>query len=134
MTSVISENKTMMKAVLIGVFAAIAVIILLMCLATLVMLMTPAVPYAALDYIMLAIDGVGVAVGAYITAAINKSRGIITGLLCGFMVFLFLFIAGLCSGLDGIGYLTFIRLFLLLVIGMLAGIKGVNRKEKIHIK
>lgn len=128
------NNLKPVKAVSIGTAASLAVIVIVLCVITGVMMMLPSIPTAALPYIVLVADAVGVLIGGYITAAIAGSKGLILGLICGICVFLILLIIGQLSGNTAIGTVTFIRLGVLALFGILGGIKGVNRKEKLHIK
>ncbi len=132
--SISSDRRLYIKAVLIGVFVSVAVIAILMCILCAVFLSISKLPHDYLPYLLLIIDGVGVFVGAYACARITGERGLVMGLICGALVFLSLVIAGMTSGTDTIGLLTLLRAAVTLLCGTLGGIKGVNRKEKIHIK
>ena len=128
------HNAKTAKAVVIGVSAALATVLLLLCVISGVMLMLPTIPKAALPYVMLAADAVGVLIGGYIAAAISGSKGLVMGLICGIIVFLIQLAIGLLTVNAEIGVMTFARFGTAAVCGMLGGIKGVNRKEKLHIK
>lgn len=129
----ISAEKMPVRTILIGAASALAVTLLLMCAICGVMLFVSSVPYDLMPYIMLIADAGGVFFGGYLAASMNKSKGLIMGLMIGLIQFVILFVAGLSTG-DTIGLITFIKLAVLLIFGMLGGIKGVNRKEKIRIK
>lgn len=122
------------KALSIGAAGAVAVILLTTCIISAVFLMLSSIPKDALPYIMLAADAAGAFVGGCIAAAVNGSKGLAVGLSCGSIVFLIFLVIGLLSGAADIGAVTFIKLGVLLLFGALGGIKGVNRKEKLHIK
>ena len=130
-----SVNKgQVIKALGIGTAVSLGVILMMLCLISGVLMMLSGIPFDALPYIVLAADAVGIFAGGYITAAIVKSRGLIFGLLCGISVFLCMLIIGLCSGYFSPNAIVLIRFGVLAVFGILGGIKGVNRKEKLHIK
>ncbi len=133
MSGFINEEKLPVKAILIGTAVSLAVTLLVMCVICGVISFASSVPYQILPYLMLAADAIGVFCGAYCCAAIQKSKGLILGLVCGFLVFIILFIAGLSTG-ETIGILTLLRFIVLAVFGILGGIKGVNKKEKLHIQ
>ena len=133
MSGFINTQKLPFKPLLIGIAAAIAVILLLMCAVCGIMTFASGVPYHLLPYILLITDAGGAFVGAYIAAALNKSRGLILGAIVGFVLFILLFCAGLSTG-QTIGLATLLRFVVLMLFGILGGIKGVNKKEKIHIK
>ncbi len=122
------------KAVGIGAAASLAVILLILCAACGILMMTSSIPTDSLPYLALAAAAAGTFVGGFIAAAITRSKGLIVGLLCGAAVFLCLLVIGLCSGAGQLGMLTIIRAVIALLFGALGGIKGVNRKEKLHIK
>ena len=124
----------MIKGTLIGAGISAAICALLLCLSALILNMTSAIPYPALDYIMLAFQAVSVFIGSYIAAAIIKSRGLIIGLITGALIYLVITILGFSSGNGNIGLLTLIRAAALLLLGAIGGIKGVNKKERIKIK
>ena len=129
-----NERTLLLKSVITGVLISVALIVILMCVVCAVFLFSSAPPAEYLDYIMIAIDGVAVFLGALIAAGIAKSGGLLTGLFTGLAVFIIIFAAGLCSGTETVTMLTPIRAAAVVILGIFGGIKGVNRKEKIHIK
>lgn len=133
MSGFMSGERFPLKAILIGTAAALAVTLALLCVICGVMTISSGVPYDILPYILLIADAGGAFCGAYCSAVINKSRGLILGLICGFILFVILFIAGSATG-ESIGLMTLLRFIVLVVFGILGGIKGVNKKEKLHIK
>lgn len=133
MSGFIDSGRIPVKPVMIGVAVSIAVTLLLMCLICLIMTFSSVIPYQLLPYVLLIADAGGVFCGAYVCAALNKSKGLILGLVCGFILFIILFIAGLSTG-GTISLVTLLRFIVLMVFGTLGGIKGVNKKERIHIK
>jgi putative membrane protein (TIGR04086 family) len=128
------KKNTTPRAVLIGVVLSIASILVITCLISVGMLVSPSIPYDYIAYIMLAADAVGIMIGSYAAAAISGSRGMIIGLLCAFCTFLILLIAGFAVRDGNIGIMTLLRAAVLFLFGILGGIKGVNRREKIRIK
>lgn len=133
MSGFINTENMPIKTIVIGVLTSIAIMLAMMCAICGVMLFVSSIPYRLLPYILLIADAVGVFCGGYLAAAMNKCRGLILGLIIGFLVFIIMFAAGLSSG-ESVGLITFLRLAAVLVFGMFGGVKGVNKKEKIHIK
>lgn len=131
--SVSIDNKRFIKGVAIGVLISAALCAVLMCICALILNMISGIPYGVIDYLMIGVQGVSVLIGAYIASAIAKSRGLIAGLLCGAVVFLLSLAFGLSNG-NSVSILTAIRAAVLMILGALGGIKGVNRKEKIRIR
>lgn len=129
-----SENNAAVKGVVIGMLITCAVTALLTVLTAVILGYVNGIPYGALEYIMTAISGVAVFIGAYIASAIAKSRGLIIGAICAGLSFIILLIIGMSMGDGNLSVLTAIKAAVMLLAGMLGGIRGVNRKEKIHIK
>ena len=124
----------MAKSAAIGALIAVLCIAALLCVISLMMLFISQIPLDYAEYIMLAADAVGMFAGAYFAAVINGSRGLLTGLLCAFAVFIIMLIAGFASDGGTLTVITALRLVVLAVFGVLGGVKGVNRRERIHIR
>ncbi len=133
MSGMIKDDRFPLKAILIGTGVSLAVMPALICVICGVMSFSSGVPYSLIPYILLIADAGGAFCGAYCCAAVNKSRGLILGLVCGFILFVIHFIAGLTTG-DTVGMMTLLRFAVLMIFGMLGGIKGVNKKERVRIK
>lgn len=129
----VNPNKPV-KSILIGTVASLITILILLSASAGILTMLPTIPKGALPYLMLIVCAVGALIGGYITAAIAGAKGLIMGFLCGICSFLCLLIIGLLTVNSDIGTVTFIRLGVMTLFGMLGGIKGVNRKEKLRIK
>ena len=61
-------------------------------------------------------------------------NGIIIGSVTGFIMFLILFLSGISDIKDGLSIITLLKLVVTIVPGILGGILGVNKKEKIKFK
>ena len=122
------------KAVLIGVLSSVVLAVLLTCLFSVMLHMMSGIPYDVIDYVMVAIEGFSVLIGAYIACVIVKSKGLIIGALCGAISLLIVFAVGMSMSKNNIGLLTIIRSVVMLLCGVIGGIMGVNRKEKVRIK
>jgi putative membrane protein (TIGR04086 family) len=96
--------------------------------------MMSGIPYGIIDYVMVAIEGFSVLIGAYIACVIAKSKGLIIGALCGAISLLIVFAVGMSMAKNNIGLLTVIRSAVMLLCGVIGGIMGVNRKDKVRIK
>ena len=83
---------------------------------------------------MLAIDAIGVLFGSYVGARINKSQGLIIGLINGAIIFVALLICGFCINTGTLTIITLLKAVVVLLFSAFGGIKGVNVKEKIRIK
>ena len=132
--SVRSDNQRFFKSILTGILSSVVITLILTCLFGLILKMTSGVPYGIIDYVMIGIEGVGVLFGAYIAGVIAKGKGLIIGAVCGGLSLLILLGCGMSVIQNDIGILTLIRSAVVLICGIIGGIAGVNRKEKVRIK
>ena len=119
----IDDKKKIIKAIILGGVSSTCIIAVLMCITAVLLTTSALLPYEYLAYIMLFIDAISVFFGGYIASRINKSKGLILGL-----------INGLLSSEETVTYITLLKLITIIIFSILGGIKGVNVKEKIHIK
>lgn len=128
------EKGRIVKAVLIGAVSSVVFAVILTCLFSVMLNMMSGIPYDLIDYVMVAIEGFSVLMGAYIACVIAKSKGLIIGALCGAISLLIVFAVGMSMAKNNIGLLTIIRSIVMLLCGIVGGIMGVNRKDKVRIK
>ncbi|WP_316637296.1 TIGR04086 family membrane protein [uncultured Ruminococcus sp.] len=128
------DKGRVVKAVAIGVLCSVVLAVLLTCLFSMMLNMMSGIPYGIIDYVMVAIEGFSVLIGAYIACVIAKSKGLIIGALCGAISLLIVFAVGMSMTKNNIGLLTVIRSAVMLLCGVIGGIMGVNRKDKVRIK
>lgn len=133
-TNITLNNRAFIKALILGVFSSVAMIAVLMCILSTILTFSALLPYEYLQYIMLAVDALGVLFGGYIAARVNKSQGLVLGLLNGAIIFIALIIIGFCMSSHTITLTTLLKAIVIFVFSALGGIRGVNIKEKIHIK
>lgn len=129
-----NDHQRVIKSVAVGVLSSLLLTALLSCLFAVMLNMMPGIPYAVIDYVTVGIEGFSVLIGAYIACVIVRSKGLIIGALCGAISLLIVFACGLSISKNDIGLLTIIRGAVLLICGVIGGIAGVNRKEKVRIK
>ena len=134
MSAFTKDNQKTLKFAAIGVLSALVMTVLLTVLFGFILKMASGIPYGILSYVMIGIEGVSVLTGAYIASVIAKSKGLILGVICGAVVLLLLFACGFSIPENNIGILTLIRAAVILLCGVIGGIAGVNRKEKVRIK
>ena len=127
------DNNKLIKATGIGLLFAVFFTAILSCLFALILNYLSGIPYGILDYVAVGIEGISVFFGAYIAAAIVKSRGLIVGALCAVSLFILTAAISLGSGAADIGLISVIRAAVLLICGIGGGILGVNKKERIKI-
>lgn len=129
-----NDKQQIGKAILIGTIAACITAILLTCVFGFILKMMSGIPYGMIDYVVIGIEGISVLLGAYIACVIVKSRGLIIGAVIGSVSLLILLCCGFILPENNIGLLTVIRCAVLLVCGIIGGIVGVNKKERVKIK
>lgn len=128
------SNSTFLKSLIIGVVSSVAMITVLLCIVTVVLLVSALLPYEYLQYIMLAAQALSVLFGAYIAGRMNKCQGLLLGLSIGFIVFVALTIVGFATVSGALTITTLLKAIVLLIFSCIGAVKGVNAKEKIHIK
>ena len=132
--SVSQDNKRIGKAVLIGILVTCVVTLLLTCIFGFVLKMTSGIPYGVIDYVMIGVTGIAVFLGAYIACVIVKSKGLVIGAAIGAVSLLILICCGFGFSDSSIGLSTLIKSVVMLLCGIVGGILGVNKKEKVCIK
>ena len=133
-SNIAPDSRSFVKALILGVVSSVVMISVLMCITSVVLLISSQLPYEYLEYIMLAIDAISVFIGGYIAGRLNKSQGLILDLACGVIVLLSIIIGGFISSPQTITLITLLKAVAIIIFSALGGIKGVNTKEKIHIK
>lgn len=128
-----SDKKMLIKSVLIGSLCAVLTQIILLCIVSLVMISTKKLFGGALDYIMIAVSGLGALVGGFVSAKLKRGAGLIVGLITGFAVFIILTAAALINSSSPLSVLSLIRFAVMLLGGAAGGILGVREKTKIKI-
>ena len=129
-----SLNKSFIKALIVGSVVSLCIIVVLLCIMTAVLLGVSMLPYEYLSYLMLIFDAIAVFIGSYVAARLNKESGLFIGLLNGGIVFIAILISGFCVSPETLSIVTLLKAVIILVFSSLGGIKGVNTKEKIHIR
>lgn len=130
----VHDKQRIFRSVVIGTASAVVIILLLTCLFGVILQMTSGIPYGVIDYVMIAIQGIGVLSGSYISGLIAKCKGILVGALCAGITLVVIIACGMSMEENDISSLTLIRSIVIILCGLGGGIAGVNRKEKVHIK
>ena len=133
MSVIIKNNNKQIIAVSIGVLISVILTAMLSCVFALILNFLSAVPYGIIDYAVIATEGLSVFLGAYIAAAITKSRGMITGLIISIIMLMITVAFAMGSGKSDVGIITVIRAAVLIICGIGGGILGVNKKDRIRI-
>ena len=127
------DNNKLLKAAALGLILSVVITGLLSCIFALILDFMSGIPYGIIDYVAIAIEGISVFLGAYIAAAIVKSKGLIVGVICAAALIILTAAISLGSGAADIGFISILRAAVLLICGIGGGILGVNKKERIKI-
>ena len=128
------DNRKIIKATAAGISCAIVIDIILTLVFAFIIKMMSGIPYGVIDYVTTAAEGFSILLGAYIAGAIAKGKGLIIGASCGCVMLLIVFACGLSTAENDIGIMTPIKCAVIIICGLIGGIAGVNRKEKVRIK
>lgn len=122
------------KALILGTAVGCTVMALLMCMVSAVLLVSGKLPHNSVKWIMIVLSAVTAFISGYITSRVTKANGLVWGALSGVIFFIIILLAGLIDGDGNFTFITIIKFFVFVLFGALGGIKGVNKKERIHIK
>ncbi len=128
-----SDKKTLIKSALIGTLCGILSQIILLCIMSIIMLTTKKLFGETLDYIMIAVSGVGALAGGFIAAKLNRGAGLIVGIITGLAIFIILTAAALVNSDSSLSFLSLIRFGVTLLGGAAGGVLGIRENKKIKI-
>ena len=115
------------KPAVIGLAVALIVAMAFTMLFALVFVIMRAIVTSAVVPLSLLSLMIGCFVGGFISASLSGTRGLIYGLIIGLTVFLGAWVIGIAMGGESFGFMTVVRLVLLLAAGGCGGWVGVNR-------
>ncbi len=118
----------LLRGVLIGVLAGEAVTLVLLFLFSCLMAFVH-LPLAAADWISVGALMVGAAIGGFVSAAISKANGLLTGFLCGALFCVLLILISIVFHPFEATSLFLFKIVLSLLFSAFGGIVGVNRKQ-----
>ena len=129
-----SDKKQLIKSVVTGSVCGLLITMLLNCVFAAVMLKTGLLPPDITSYAACGLLAAGTFAAGIVATKINKSAGLIVGLLTGAAIFLLVTVAGLIKSGETLGIMTIIKLASCLICGGLGGILGLKENKKIVIK
>lgn len=88
-------------------------------------------PQGMIQWLVLAILGVSAFFSGYIASKISRERGLIFGTLAALVLFLLFFLCGLIVANESLTISVLLRLIIMMIIGAIGGIAGVNKKYRI---
>lgn len=129
-----SINKKAVKGVFFGVLVGILITIILIMITAAAITAIGKLPDGSLQYISLALLGIGGLAGGYISGRIYKHNALLLGIVTGFIMFVIVFLAGIDSISGGLSIFTAFKLVVLLIMTSLGAVFAVNKKEKLRYK
>ncbi len=117
------------KPILVGDIVGTAIYIILTMVVALLFVQSKHVPKGILTPIMMSIAAIGSFIGSYIAVRISKINGMLYGMACGFVLFVILFIGSLIIAREPLTMMVAIKAILLILVGAIGGIIGVNKKR-----
>ena len=118
------------KAIVFGSCVGALVCILLLVLCSFAFVKMQSISQNIIQTLVVAISGIGAFIGAYITVRIAKVNGMFYGILSAALLFSMLFIAGIIANGENVTTITLVKLTLMLLLGAISGIIGVNKKRR----
>ena len=117
------------RPLLVGLCVGVLCCTLLLLLAAF-LIRSVEIPRAAVTPLAVAAAGIGAFAAGLAAALTAGQRGLVTGALCGLLLFIIILLAGLfrSSGID-LGY-TAVKCAVLTVAGAVGGVLGVNRRRR----
>ena len=128
-----SDKKKVVKSVIFGVLCGLLSTIILMCILSVVMLTGGLLPSDIIKFAMVGILSVGAFFGGLIATKINKSAGLVVGIITGFVMFLIITATALTKNSEPVSYMTLIKLGAALLAGGAGGILGLRERKRIRI-
>lgn len=124
-----SEFKKCAVAVIIGLFAGVAVSIVLLLIFAAVMSFTN-IPQTFIPIMSVLAAAIGSFIGGIISASFFQKSGMLTGALCGAALSVIVLLSGVFVLNEGIGAVAFTKLIIFICSAAIGGIIGVNRRRR----
>lgn len=119
------------RGVVIGLVIGELVLLLLLGVTSVIMTSTGILNNTILEIALTVICGISAFVCGFTSSKISKVKGLINGTICGLLFFLIIFSAGLIM-MDGtLTLFTFLKFIASMLFGVIGGIVGVSKKEKL---
>lgn len=115
-----------------GVVIGAVVTILLLLLLSYAFVVMKNIPQRAIAPLGIALSAVGAFFGGYAAGRISKQKGLLFGVVTALALFALLFLFGLILIKEPITATSFIKMGVMLFLGAVGGILGVNKKTKIR--
>lgn len=130
--SVTTENQLSKstKAVLLGTIMGTFFSIVILVVSSFLFVKSQNIPTSVVTPLTMFIIALGAFISGYVSARILRNNGLFWGIISGFIMFIIVFISGLMISEGEISTLSLVKLTLMLLMGAIGGITGVNKKVK----
>lgn len=115
-----------------GVAIGAVVTVVLLLLLSYAFVIMKNIPHRAITPLGIALSAVGAFFGGYTSGRISKQKGLLFGVITSLALFALLFLFGLILIQEPITTVSFIKMGVMLFLGAVGGILGVNKKTKIR--
>lgn len=120
------STKAILFGTITGTFSSIFILVVL----SFLFVKSQNIPIFVITPLTMFIIALGAFVSGYISARILRNNGLLYGIISGFIMFIIVFISGLMISGREISTLSLVKLTLMLLMGAIGGIIGVNKKVK----
>ncbi len=125
-----NDFKVKIKSILLGAAAGAVVCTVFLFLFAFFFSVVKTVPQFMIQGIAVFCAVLGAFVAGYTAVRMYRSKGLMYGALSGFLLFLVITIVAFIASRDKFTYLTIIRMLLMVTLGAVGGVIGVNRKRR----
>lgn len=127
-----STSKSV-KAIIVGAVLNVLLIVITTVILSLFLVVSGNLFENIAGYLMLVPLALGGYVGGFSAARINKSSGLLMGVLSSFIVFIIMLIIGFATEKADITYMISLKALAMFLPAAVGGVKGVNKIEKLKI-
>lgn len=126
-----SDLVSSIKAIVIGTSVGALACIAFLFLFSFIIVRTNSLPGSLIEGMVIAICAIGAFLAGYVAVRIYKSKGMLYGMAAGLLLFLIIL---LCSSIilkgGTITMMAFIKGILMVLLGAIGGIFGVNKRKR----
>lgn len=122
-----SKSKIVLKPILLGVLVGLICALVFLIIFSFVILKSGQTSNEILDIISLVILSLSTFSSGYISGKISKSKGILYGLFCSLILFMFIVIGAIIVGNYDLSLTVVLKFIISVLFGCAGGVLGVNK-------
>jgi putative membrane protein (TIGR04086 family) len=119
-----------LRPIVFGAFGGALICAVLLAVCAFAFVSSKHLPQSMIQSLVLGIAAISAFFSGYIAAKISRARGLMFGVFAALALFLLFFICGIVVANETVAFSTLIRLIIMLIVGAIGGIIGVNKKSK----